>query len=76
MIGHRRLVNTGLERARRKGVTLGRPVGTTMDSADLLAKHADICHQLRAGKSIRDISKITGKGTSTVKRVKVAMKSS
>lgn len=47
-----------------------------MDSADLLAKHADICHQLRAGKSIRDISKITGKGTSTVKRVKVAMKSS
>lgn len=67
------LVNSGLAEARRKGKTLGRPVGSSMDAAALLAKHPDICRQLRAGKSIRDVSAITGKGTSTVKRVKAAM---
>jgi len=67
-------INSGLAEARRKGKTLGRPVGSTMDGAGLLAKHPDIVRQLRAGKSIRDVAAITGKGTSTVKRIKATLK--
>jgi len=66
-------INSGLAEARRKGKVLGRPVGSTMDDAALLAKHPDVVRQLRAKKSIRDVSAITGKGTSTVKRVKKAL---
>lgn len=66
-------INSGLAEARRKGKKLGRPVGSTLDAAALLSKHADIVRGLRAGKPIRDLAAITGKGTSTVKRVKRAM---
>jgi DNA invertase Pin-like site-specific DNA recombinase len=66
-------INSGLAEARRKGKALGRPAGTTMDRGALLAKHADVVRQLKAGKSVRDVAAITGKGTSTVKRVKKAM---
>jgi len=66
-------INSGLAEARRKGKTLGRPVGSTCEPKDLIVKHPDIVRQLRAGKSLRDIHAITGKGLSTVKRVKKAM---
>jgi len=66
-------INSGLAEARRKGKVLGRPVGSTTSSADLLAKHDDVVRGLRAGKSLRDIAARTGKGLSTVKRVKSAM---
>lgn len=61
---------SGLAEARRKGVTLGRPVGTTTDPAALLAKHADITRLLRAGHSIRHAAAITGKAKGTVETVK------
>jgi hypothetical protein len=35
----------------------------------------DVTRQLRAGQSIRNTAKITGKGVSTVQRVKAAMDS-
>jgi hypothetical protein len=73
MTNHRALTRSGLAEARRKGVTLGRPVGSTLDPADLLTKHPDICRQLQAGKSIRDIAAITGKAKGTVMAVKKAM---
>lgn len=66
-------INSGLAEARRKGVVLGRPKGTTLEAADLLAKHADVVRLLRKGQSIRNAAKITGKGVSTVQRVKAAM---
>lgn len=66
-------LNSGLAEARRKGVVLGRPKGTTLDAAELLAKHADVVRLLRKGQSIRNAAKITGKGVSTVQRVKAAM---
>jgi DNA invertase Pin-like site-specific DNA recombinase len=69
-------INSGLDAARRKGKTLGRPPGSTLDAAGLLAKHPDIVRQIRAGQSVRNAAKITGKGASTVKRVKAAMKKS
>lgn len=66
-------INSGLAEARRKGRTLGRPVGSTLDDAELVAKHDDVARAIRAGKSLRDIAARTGKGLSTVKRVKKAM---
>lgn len=66
-------INSGLAKARRAGVKLGRPTGTTLPTADFLTAHRDIVKQLRAGQSVRNTAKITGKSNSTVQRVKAAM---
>ena len=63
-------INSGLAEARRKGRTLGRPKGSGLEAKKLLAKHNDIVKHLRAGQSIRHTAAITGKGISTVQRVK------
>jgi DNA invertase Pin-like site-specific DNA recombinase len=70
----RERIVSGLEAAKRRGRTLGRPVGTVMPPEQLLARHADVVRLLRAGKSLRDVAARTGKGTSTVKRIKAMMR--
>jgi DNA invertase Pin-like site-specific DNA recombinase len=72
----RQRINSGLTEARRKGVRLGRPPGTKIDRQVFLQRHGDILRNLRAGQSVRHTAKITGKGVSTVQRVKVAVLSS
>ena len=69
----RERINSGLAEARRNGVKLGRPAGTSMEAGDFLAKHRDLVKLLRTGQSIRNAAKITGKGVSTVQRVKAAL---
>lgn len=69
----RERINSGLAEARRKGVKLGRPVGSTLDRDTFLEKHRDIQRWLRAGQSVRVTAKVTGKGASTVQRVKLVM---
>jgi DNA invertase Pin-like site-specific DNA recombinase len=69
----RERIKSGLAQAKRKGVRLGRPKGTTLNRDVFLRKHKDILRQLRAGQSVRNTSKITGKGVSTVQRVKFAL---
>lgn len=64
---------SGLAEARRRGKTLGRPVGTTIAPADLLAKHADVVRLLKAGQSIRHAAAISGKSKGTVENVKRVM---
>ncbi len=64
----RERINSGLAEARRKGVRLGRPEGG-MEAKALLRKHADVEKALKAGQSVRNAAKITGKGVSTVQRV-------
>jgi DNA invertase Pin-like site-specific DNA recombinase len=66
-------IRSGLEAAKDKGVKLGRPEGTKLETADFLAKHKDIQKLLKSGQSVRNAAKISGKGASTVQRVKVAM---
>lgn len=68
-------IRSGLAEARRKGRRLGRPCGSTVPPAEFLAKHRDVCRRLREGHSIRNAAKITGKGISTVQRVKSALSS-
>jgi DNA invertase Pin-like site-specific DNA recombinase len=69
----RERINSGLAEARRKGVKLGRPQGTTLNREVFLQKHKDILRQLKMGQSLRNAAKITGKGVSTVQRVKLAV---
>jgi len=69
----RERINSGLREARRKGVKLGRPKGTTLSGELFLGKHKDVVRLLKADHSIRNTAKITGKGVSTVQRVKLAL---
>jgi DNA invertase Pin-like site-specific DNA recombinase len=66
----RERINSGLAEARRKGVRLGRPPGTTLDRDIFLRRHNDIVRLLRSGQSVRHAAKLCGKGVSTVQRVK------
>ena len=66
-------IRSGLAEARRKGRKLGRPAGSKDTSKEFLAKHSDIVRKLKEGHSVRNTAKITGKGGSTVQRVKAAM---
>ena len=66
-------IRSGLAEARRKGHRLGRPPGTVIDPKEFLAKHKDVARVLRAGHSIRNTAEITGKGVSTVQRVKATL---
>lgn len=62
-------VKSGLEQARRRGKTLGRPKGSD-PSEKTLEKHKDIILHLRHSRSLRQISRITGKSQTTVLKVK------
>ncbi|HAL70457.1 MAG TPA: hypothetical protein DCP71_01630, partial [Verrucomicrobiales bacterium] len=42
-------IKSGLDEARRKGVKLGRPEGSSLEAAELMRKHADIVRALKAG---------------------------
>lgn len=69
----RERIMSGLDEARRKGKTLGRPAGTKTPAVEFLRKHADVRRRLKKGLSIRETAAATGKGVSTVQRVKAAM---
>jgi len=66
-------VRSGLAQAVRAGVKLGRPVGSNIPVEMFLKKHSDIVRLLKSGHSVRNTAKITGKGFSTVQRVKAAV---
>ena len=66
-------IKSGLAEARRKGVKLGRPEGTTLAKKEFLAKHKDIQKHLKGGQSVRNTAKIVGKSASTVQRVKAQL---
>lgn len=66
-------LNSGRERAKEKGVKMGRPEGSRMSDKDLLAKYPEVAKKLRKGLSIREVSKICGVSSATVQRVKKAL---
>jgi DNA invertase Pin-like site-specific DNA recombinase len=69
----RERIKSGLDAARRKGVTLGRKTGSTVPMAVFLAKPKDVVRLLKEGHRLRNAAKISGKGGSTVQRVKSLM---
>ncbi|WP_330942597.1 helix-turn-helix domain-containing protein [Photobacterium damselae] len=64
----------GIELTQREKGKFGRPKGSTVSIDDFLMKHSDIVTRLERGLSINQTAEIMGKGRSTVKRVKEAMK--
>jgi DNA invertase Pin-like site-specific DNA recombinase len=66
----RERIMSGLAEARKKGVKFGRPAGTKIATSELLKKHQDIVKLIKNGHSVRHTTKITGKGFSTIQRVK------
>lgn len=66
-------VRSGLAQAKRNGVKLGRPLGSTIPIEMFMKKHSDIVRLLKSNHSVRNTAKITSKGISTVQRVKAAM---
>ncbi|BCL74213.1 TPA: GIY-YIG nuclease family protein [Vibrio vulnificus] len=63
----------GIELTQRESGKFGRPKGSTLSTNSFLIKHADIVANLERGGSINQTAELTGKGRSTVKRVKTAM---
>jgi DNA invertase Pin-like site-specific DNA recombinase len=72
----RERIVSGLAEAKRKGVKLGRPEGTVISTAEFLKKQKDVVRLLREKHSIRNAAKISGKGISTVQKVKLHLKAS
>lgn len=66
-------ITSGIAAAKRKGIHCGRPSGSKLSRDEFLSKHRDVQRHLRGGHSVRHAAKITGKGISTVQRVKAAM---
>lgn len=66
-------VKSGLENAKRKGKTLGRPKGSTKSDKDLLGKYSGLRRDLASGLSIRKAAKLHDVSPTTAQKVKLAM---
>lgn len=53
-----------------KGGKLGRKVGSVKTAEQMKAEYREVISLLRKGFSIRDVAKLSGKGLSTIQRVK------
>lgn len=67
-------LNSGRERAKANGVKMGRPVGATKSDDQLLKDHAKVVALLKQGVSIRVIAQSLNVSTTTVQKVKNALK--
>ena len=66
-------LSSGYKKYRASGGKVGRKKGSHLSNKQLLQKHADIVRLLKKKRSIREISKLIGKSTSTVLKVKKIM---
>lgn len=67
-------LNSGRTLAKKKGVRMGRPKGSSLSDEALTAKYPEVVKHLRKGKnSIREIAKLTGVSVSTIQRVKAVL---
>ena len=63
-------LNSGRERAKAKGVKMGRPHGSKMSDRNLLKKYPDVAKKLQKGLAMRDVAKLCGVSMATVQKVK------
>ncbi len=70
MVNHARLAAIGLEKARERGVRLGRRPGTGETTEQFLEKHAEIVRCVTNKVSVRKTANRLNVSTSTVQRVK------
>ena len=69
----RERIRSGMDEARRQGISIGRPAGTTEEKAVLLKKYAAVARQLRAGLSVRKTAKLCAVAINTVRKVKTLL---
>ena len=67
-------LQSGRKRYIEKGGKLGRKVGSVKTEEQMKAEYREVVSLLRKGYSIRDVAKLSGKGLSTVQRVKRLLK--
>lgn len=63
-------LNSGRKQYVEKGGRLGRPAGSTKSQDKKREEYREVINLLNKGYAIRDVAKLTGKGISTVQRVK------
>ena len=63
-------LQSGRKRYIEKGGKLGRKVGSVKTEEQMKAEYREVISLLRKGYSIRDVAKLSGRGVSTVQRVK------
>lgn len=63
-------LNSGRKQYVEKGGKLGRPAGSTQSQDKKREEYREVINLLNKGYAIRDVAKLTGKGISTVQRVK------
>ena len=63
-------LNSGRKLYIERGGKLGRKVGSTKSLEQKKEQYKDMIGYLKRGYSIRNVAKLTGKGTSTVQRIK------
>lgn len=63
-------LNSGRKLYVERGGKLGRKVGSVKSSAQKKEEYKEVILYLKKGYSIRNIAKLTGKGISTVQRIK------
>jgi len=69
----RERILSGMDEARRQGIKIGRPAGTTEEKAVFLKKYAAVARQLRAGLSVRKTAKLCEVAINTVRKVKTLL---
>ena len=67
-------LQSGRKRYIEKGGKLGRKVGSVKTEEQIRTEYRDVISLLRKGYSIRDVAKLSGKGVSSVQRVKRLLK--
>ena len=67
-------LQSGRKQYIEKGGKLGRKIGSVKTEEQMKAEFRDVLSLLRKGYSIRDVAKLSGKGVSTVQRVKRLLK--
>ena len=66
-------IHSGLEQARRRGKTLGRPHGTTKSQEQVLKDYPRVVRCLKQGLSLRQTAKVAEVSVNTVRKVKSAV---
>ena len=74
IISHSDCSQEGRKQYIEKGGKLGRKVGSVKTAEQMKAEYREVISLLRKGYSIRDVAKLSGKGVSTVQRVKRLLK--
>ena len=63
-------LQSGREQYTKRGGKLGRPPGTVKSKEKMREEYRDVIAFLKKGYSIRDVAKLTGRGVSTIQRIK------